>query len=98
MHHSKHPKVSVAIRAANGNTICGFRSTTSTDDAERQFVGLVRRLKHRGWDASASVVVTTDRPVRYASIDEAERELLDWAAQERPTVQVAAQTAPAEAS
>jgi len=95
---SKHPKVSVAIRAANGNTLCGFRSATSTDDAERQFVGMVRRLRHQGWDATASVVVTTDHAVPCASIGDAERELLDWVQHERPTVQMPAQKSPAVAS
>ena len=88
----------MAFRAANGNTLCGFRSEASANDAERQFEGMINRLRHRGWDATASAVVTTDHAVVCASISAAEQELMGWVKQERPTVQLPAQNAPAVAS
>ena len=98
MHRTKHSKVSVAIRAANGNTLYGFRSATSTDDARRQFAGMAQRLRHWGLDAQLALVVTTDHPVSCASIDDAQRELVAWLEHERPTTQMPAQNSPAVAS
>ena len=78
MSQNTDAKISVAISAANGNTICGFRSERASDDIEQELSRLAARIHRNGWDPTTSTVVTTDGLEPCARLEAAYRELERW--------------------
>lgn len=87
-------RVSVAITANSGNTLCGFCTTGSPQTAGRLFASSVRRLRRERQTEAAPVVMSVESASkRYASLWEAERGLeqaLDLAPMDKATGQHAA--------
>jgi len=92
---SQGHRVVVAIESSDRSTICGFCGTAT--GAQEQFTDLVDRLQRQGVDGTVTVQVTGGRSLRFDSIRGAAVGLASWMQQQRPTVELPSQSAPAGA-